>query len=135
MIGKFFAPLAMKIGAGIILALLLALGVTMWRADSLSEQRDAALVALGAERAGHTATRASVAVLEAEMARVMQAARQRETALHEAERQAARDQAANDRAARSTQATIDRLRAIAARPSEVVNCEVDLELRSLAEGL
>ena len=46
MLAKFFAPLAIKIGAGIILALLLALGFTWWGWNRAADARDEAKAAL-----------------------------------------------------------------------------------------
>lgn len=63
MIGQFFAPLAIKIFSGITLALLIALGFALWRADSLSDARDEAQRQLVTEEARHAVTRQSLASL------------------------------------------------------------------------
>lgn len=63
MLSNLFAPLAMKVAAGIGGAMLLAIAVLWFRADSLSEQRDRAQGLYVTERAKHAVTRASLGVL------------------------------------------------------------------------
>ena len=69
MFGKLFAPLAMKVSGGIIAALLIALGIVVWRADAISADREKLRNALATERATHAVTRQSVATLEDALAR------------------------------------------------------------------
>ena len=85
MLANLFAPLAMKIGGGIIAALVLALGLTMWRADSISGQRDAMQQALANERAGHAVTIASLDALQAELQEMVDDGTLREERLQEAQ--------------------------------------------------
>lgn len=69
MIAKFIAPLAHKV----ILGLLLALSLVLWRADSLSEARDRAVEARIVEEAKHAVTRASVTALEGRLDAMVEA--------------------------------------------------------------
>lgn len=56
-----------KITSGAILALTVALGIVIWRADTISDQRDAALRQVVVEQAQHAVTKASLASLTARM--------------------------------------------------------------------
>lgn len=58
-----------KIAAGAALALFLALGVVMWRADTISAQRDAYRDRLATCETRHAVTRQSVMTLERSLAR------------------------------------------------------------------
>jgi hypothetical protein len=66
-IGGFFAPLAIKIGAGIILALSVALALALWRADSLADARDEALKEVGAVNTRLAVSNASLVTLEGQL--------------------------------------------------------------------
>lgn len=67
LVGKIIASLGIK---GIVaLGLVIALGVVMWRADAISEDREALRNDLAAERAGHAITRQSVETLQASLTR------------------------------------------------------------------
>lgn len=93
MIKSFFAPLAIKIFSGVTLALLIALGVVMWRADAISESRDEARKALAAEELRHDVTRASLAGLELRMAELVRDGELRKVRLEEALEKVERDTA------------------------------------------
>ena len=67
MFGNLFSSLAMKISGGAILALAVALAVTMWRADSISKDRDNLRDLVATERANHAVTRASLDTLANEL--------------------------------------------------------------------
>jgi predicted negative regulator of RcsB-dependent stress response len=69
MFANFFASTAIKVATGIVGALLLALALMAWRADTISDQRETARDDLATEKAQHAVTRASVDTLEAELAR------------------------------------------------------------------
>lgn len=69
MFGQVFAPLAMKIATGVALTLMIALGVTMWRADVISEDRERIRNLLATEVANHAVTRSSVVTLEQALGR------------------------------------------------------------------
>lgn len=86
MITHLIQPLAHKV----ILGLLVALALLMWRADQISGQRDKARDALASERMRHDATRASYFALEAHMARLVREGQLRATARDEAVKQARR---------------------------------------------
>lgn len=70
-----FAPLAMKIAAGVIAALLAVVAFYAWRADSLSDARDDALERLGAAETRHAITQASLEALMADMAAMVEEGR------------------------------------------------------------
>ncbi|RPF70434.1 hypothetical protein [Aurantiacibacter spongiae] len=53
-------------------ALALALGIALWRADAISEQRDRAVEQRALAEAGHAVTRASLDRLEGELAAFVQ---------------------------------------------------------------
>jgi len=101
MIGNLFSSLAMKVSGGIILALLIALGVVMWRADAISADREDLRNKLAAEHANHAVTRQSLAVLENELRQMVEDGQLRASRLAEAQReQRGRTQALRDQAAR-----------------------------------
>lgn len=60
---------AIGIRGFIAIALAIALGIVMWRADTISGQRDDAIQAKATEVAQHAVTRQSVATLQAELAK------------------------------------------------------------------
>ena len=72
MFGQFFAPLWVKIGAGILAALAIALAVQSWRLGAANERVEKARNVLAAERAQHIVTRQSLETLTYEMARLVQ---------------------------------------------------------------
>ena len=72
MFANLFAPLAMKVAGGIILALLVLLAFSVWRADTLSTQRDSAVEARITAEARHAVTRASLDALEGELAKMVE---------------------------------------------------------------
>lgn len=132
MLANLFAPPAMKISAGLIAGLLIALAFVTWRADNLSGRLERSQAALVTEKAGHALTRASVDTLEAEVNRCMADARERDEAARVAQEEATRLAETNDRLARTTQQAVDRLRELAEVDG---GCIVDSEIRELAEGL
>lgn len=67
MLADFFAPLAIKIFAGVTLALALALGIALWRADSISADRDREQERRVSAELRLSASNASVERLSAEM--------------------------------------------------------------------
>lgn len=93
MIKSFFAPMAIKVFSGVTLALVVALGVAMWRADAISASRDEARKALATEEVRHDVTRASLAGLELRMAELVRDGELREERLREALEQVAKETA------------------------------------------
>lgn len=93
MIKSFFAPLAIKIFSGVTLALLIALGIAIWRADAISESRDEARKALATEEVRHDVTRASLASLELRLAELVREGELRKARLEEALEKVERDTA------------------------------------------
>lgn len=89
----FFKTQALKLLGGASAALLIALGIVMWRADSLSNQRDDERAARVAEIAAHAITRASLASLQTKLNEFVQAgelrAESRDEALEEVEAEVA----------------------------------------------
>lgn len=77
--GKFLG-----IRGGIAVALGIALAVTMWRADSISEDRDEARQAYAASEARHAITRASLDKLESRLTAMIEAGEATEEAVEEA---------------------------------------------------
>lgn len=71
MLGNIFAPLGMKIAGGIAAALAIALAVVMWRANAISNDREAIRNALATETARHAVTRQSVETLQGELAKLV----------------------------------------------------------------
>ena len=67
MIFGWFQAQAVKLLGGLAAVLALALAFTLWRADSLSEQRDEAEKALVAEQVRHKVTAASLVALTGEL--------------------------------------------------------------------
>ena len=55
----------------IAIGMALALGIVMWRADAISADREDLRNTLAAERATHAVTRASLATLESELAKMV----------------------------------------------------------------
>ena len=97
------ATLARAIGikGGIIIALLIALGIVVWRADGLSEQREALRNTLATERAQHAVTRTSLDTLQRELERMVKDGELRAQRLSEArEAQAKRTADLREEAAR-----------------------------------
>lgn len=92
------------IRGAIALGMAAALAFTMWRADHISGQRNAALEALGGEKVAHEATRVSLAELEKDLAAIVQDGRDREGRLAAARARAARE-------AKSMQRDLEKLRA------------------------
>lgn len=116
MLAKFFAPLSVKIGAGIIALLLVALGIVMWRADAISGQRDKAIQRAANEAAAHAVTKASLAKLEQRLAAFIAAGERRTEAARKAvEAQEARSAALT--------AQIARLRSTRPTAVEIERCE------------
>lgn len=70
-----FSALTSKIFGGAALALLIALGVVMWRADAISAQRDALRDKLAVSNAKLAVSNASIATLEQSLAAYIGAGR------------------------------------------------------------
>ena len=68
MLDSLFSAFTAKIATGVALALLIALGVVMWRADAISAQRDALRDKLAASDAKLAVSNASIAELQASLA-------------------------------------------------------------------
>lgn len=75
MMARLLTPLAIKIGGGIIAALLVAIGILVWRADSLSDARDEALRDNGALQTSLAASNASLVALEADLSAMVEEGR------------------------------------------------------------
>lgn len=93
MIRDFFASTINKVLTGVIIALGIALVVVMWRADAISEQREALRTELATEEARHAVTRQSVDTLSGELARMVKEGEARAERVEEAMIQAAEDTA------------------------------------------
>ena len=93
MVSDFFAPLAIKVFSGVTVALVVALGIVMWRADVISESRDEARKALATEQVRHEVTTASLELLELRMAELVRDGELRRAALDDALEQVAEDTA------------------------------------------
>lgn len=89
----FFAPLAIKIFSGVTLALAIALGVTMWRADSISADRDREQERRVSAELRLSASNASVERLTAEMEALVAEGRMRAERLDNAISQVTEDNA------------------------------------------
>lgn len=109
--GKFLG-----IRGGIAVALGIALAVTMWRADSISEDRDEARQAYAASEARHSITRQSLSLLEGKLADMIEAGKATEANVEKAVEEAKRES--------------DTLRAQAGRIGAVegVDCETPREI-------
>jgi cell division protein FtsB len=132
MLGNLFAPLGMKIAGGIALALAIALGVVMWRADAISDDRERLRNALATEEARHAVTRQSVGTLEAVIADLNEQAEQRAEVFAEAQELAQEREKELAAARIGSERVIARLRALAATKGQ---CAVPDDLRELADGL
>lgn len=98
-----FAAIARMIGikGGVIIALVLALGFVMWRADVFSDRLERQVQATANERAAHAVTRASLSLLEQRLAVFIKDGEQRTKAAQEALReQQGRSAALGDQIAR-----------------------------------
>jgi len=91
MIGKLFAGTAMKVAAGIIAALVLALGIQSWRLSNAQDARDEALANFAVCEDRHAATRGSVLLLETKMAGLLERAEKRNAEYRAAEERFKRD--------------------------------------------
>lgn len=118
----------------IAVGLAVALGIVMWRADAISEDRDALRDSLAQEEARHAVTRQSVGTLEAVIEDLNEQAEQRAEAFAEAQELAKERDKELARLAKSSNAKIERLRRIAERGSNG-SCEVPADLARELEGL
>ena len=101
MIANLFAPIAMKISAGIIAAMLLALGLLWWQNGRLEAQRDKAVQAAANCTAAHAVTKASLDNLALREAGYIADGERRAKAAREAlQAQEARSAALGDQIAR-----------------------------------
>jgi hypothetical protein len=89
-----FSALTSKIFGGAALALLIALGVVMWRADVISGQRDALRDKLAVSDAKLALSNASIATLEKSLADYVGAGKAAKVAQLAAVEKAAKDNAA-----------------------------------------
>lgn len=71
MMVEIFGTVAGKVALGAFLVLFAALGVVVWRADAISDQREALRTKLATEQAQHAVTRQSVATLTVELQRLV----------------------------------------------------------------
>ncbi len=81
-----FLTIARAIGirGGIAILLAIALGITMWRADAISGQRDEAIQGKANEAAAHSVTKASLALLEEKLATYIKDGERRQKAAQDA---------------------------------------------------
>ena len=93
MLGNLFSSLGMKIATGAALALLVALGVVMWRADAISADREALRDKLALSEARHAVTRQSVETLAGEMKRLVAEGEVRKERVDKAMEQVGKDTA------------------------------------------
>lgn len=94
MFAKLFKPFAMKVAGGIILSLVVAFAVVVWRADAISADRERLRNTLATERATHAVTRQSLATLENELTRMVRDGELRAQRLAEARESVREDTAA-----------------------------------------
>lgn len=150
MIGKIFAPLAVKLATAVAIALAIALGIAVMRADAISAERDdlrefqVLVVDATRNASGQTELAADqvplqitmlgqgVERLEAAIADLNEQAEQRASAFAEAQEMAKERDKELARARRSSNAVIARLRELSQREGQ---CAVPDDLRELAEGL
>lgn len=137
---ELWAAAGLFIAAGLLLLLLVQTvrleGFNMWpiKTEGWIAKAERFEAEAKSCEARHAVTRASVDRLEAEMASLMEAAREREAAFTKAKEQAEADRQRLEREKRTSDARIARLRELAARPSDG-RCEVDGELLRELEGL
>lgn len=129
-----FSALTSKIFGGLSLALVAALAFVMWRADTISGQRDDAIRDFLGEQVRHEVTRQSVATLESTVAEMNRQAEKRAEEYRQNRAAAARETARLQERARTTDAQIARLRALANDPQDEP-CAASPELLRELEGL
>jgi cell division protein FtsB len=88
MLGNLFAPLAMKVTGGIAALLLVLLGIQTWRLSSAQDALEDKRNELAASEAQHAVTRASLATLEGELAKMVRDGELRAQRLAEARSEA-----------------------------------------------
>ena len=93
MLTNFFASTLNKVFTAIITALLIALGIVMWRADAISDSREKLRNALAAEEARHAVTLQSVDTLTLELAKLVEEGEARAERIDKAMQQVAEDTA------------------------------------------
>lgn len=84
MLSNLFAPLGMKIAAGLAALLLVLLGVQTWRLSSAQADLETKRNQFAASEAQHAVTRASLAALESELAKMVRDGEVRAERLEEA---------------------------------------------------
>ena len=117
----------------IALGLGLALALVMWRADSISRDREKLRNELAGERAAHAVTRQSVRTLSGEIARLMREAMERADEYERNKRQAERNAARLAEKARTSEKRISMLMSVVESGDPA--CRVPDELLSQLEGL
>lgn len=125
---------AVGIKGFIAIGLAIALGVVMWRADAISEDRERIRNALATEKANHAVTRQSVQTLADKIAELNREANARADAFEAAKRAAAAETERLRELAEGSDARIARLREMAERPA-TAGCEAPADLLSELEGL
>ena len=129
-----FSALTSKIFGATSLVLLVALGVVMWRADTISGQRDDAISDFLREQTRHEITRQSVVTLETALRDLNRQAEARAQEYRRVQAEANRESARLRERARTTDAQIARLRALADDPP-AGSCAASPELLRELEGL
>ena len=132
MIGELFGTLKAKIVGAIGLAMILTLGIVMWRADAISKQRDHYRDAYSMEQARHAVTRGSVELLTKTIEGLNAQAEARAQEFEKARRMAAQREKELSASRVASGRVIARLEALSGQEGK---CAVPDELRELAEGL
>lgn len=98
---KLFDTIAMRVSAGIIVALVIALSLVVWRADAISRDREDQRNLVAQEKAFHNVTKQSLATLEDELASMVRDGQLRADRLAQARReQEVKTEALREEAAR-----------------------------------
>lgn len=117
----------------IALSLGIALALVMWRADSISKDREKLRNDLAGERAAHAVTRQSVRTLSSQIARLMRESQERAEEYERNKKQAERNAARLAERARTSEKRISMLMSVTESGDPA--CRVPDELLSQLEGL
>lgn len=130
---SLFSALTSKIFGGLSIALLIVVGALWFQNARLTDQRDTARAKLTAEIAAHKVTLESVATLRHALNAKNAESLARAAALETARQESAQAQADAERRFRSTQASIDALRAAVGQNGD--DCSIPEEVTDALAGL
>lgn len=134
MLGTLFAPLAMKISAGITAILLIALGVMLLVHKHDLSTADKLRTEVATGNAKLAVSNASIAALQGKIGEQNAAIDQQHAAYVASQKQAAADDAKNKALARTSDQQVARLKALAAKPGDG-KCEASPALIDAIGGL